>query len=124
MNPYGGRRVWVAGRAGSMPSLYRGALRGITWLGVGTLGLELVACTSSRAGKLEPPAPPPPAVVVTEAIQRTVPIYEENVAQTIALQMVALRAQIAGTLEQVFFKEGTEVKRGQTLAIIDQRPYV
>jgi len=61
---------------------------------------------------------------VTEAIQRTVPIYEEAVAQTIALQTVSLRAQIAGTLEQVLFKEGTEVKRGQMLFVIDQRPYV
>ena len=67
---------------------------------------------------------PPPAVVVTEAIQSTVPVYEEVVAQTVAVQTVALRAQIAGTLEQVLFKEGTEVKRGQTVFIVDQRPYV
>lgn len=67
---------------------------------------------------------PPPAVVVTEAIQATVPIYEEVVAQTVAVQTVALRAQIAGTLEQVQFKEGTEVRRGQTVFVVDQRPYV
>ena len=124
MEPHVNLRVWVAGRAGPMSAPYRGALRRISWLAVGTLGLVLVACTSSRGSKQDPPAPPPPGVVVTEAIQRTVPIYEENVAQTIALQTVALRAQIAGTLEQVLFKEGTEVKRGQTLFVIDQRPYV
>ena len=67
---------------------------------------------------------PPPAVIVTEAIQATVPIYEEAVAQTVAVQTVALRAQIAGTLEQVLFKEGTAVRRGQTVFIVDQRPFV
>ena len=67
---------------------------------------------------------PPPAVVVTEAIRATVPVYEEAVAQTVAVQTVALRAQIAGTLEQVLFKEGTAVRRGQTVFIIDQRPFI
>ena len=67
---------------------------------------------------------PPPAVIVTEAIQATVPVYEEAAAQTVAVQTVALRAQIAGTLEQVLFKEGTAVRRGQTVFIVDQRPFV
>lgn len=67
---------------------------------------------------------PPPAVIVTDAIQATVPVYEEVVAQTVAVQTVALRAQIGGTLEQVLFKEGTEVRRGQTVFVVDQRPYV
>ncbi len=69
-------------------------------------------------------AAPPPAVVVTGAIQATVPVYEEVVAQTVAAQTVTLRAQIAGMLEQVLFKEGTEVRRGQTVFIVDQRPYM
>jgi membrane fusion protein, multidrug efflux system len=116
------RRLGV-GPAGSRG---RGVLRRGAWLAFGTLGLALMACTSSRGTAQGPrgAGPPPPAVVVTEAIQRTVPIYDESVGQTIALQTVALRAQIAGTLEQVLFKEGTEVKRGQTLFVIDQRPYV
>lgn len=67
---------------------------------------------------------PPPAVVVTPAVEHTVPIYDDLVAQTIALQTVDLRAQIGGTLEQVLFKEGTEVRRGQLLFVIDQRPYL
>ncbi len=100
-------------------------MRRISPLALGMLGCALVACTSSRGSARDPaPGPPPPAVVVTEAIQRTVPIYDESVAQTIALQTVALRAQIAGTLEQMLFKEGTEVKQGQTLFVIDQRPYL
>ncbi len=63
-------------------------------------------------------------MVVTQAIQRTVPIYNEGVAQTVAVQTVDLRAQIGGTLEQVLFKEGTEVRQGQLLFVIDQRPFL
>jgi len=62
--------------------------------------------------------------VVTAAIERTVPIYTEAVAQVVAAQTVDLRAQVAGTLEQVLFKQGTEVKQGQLLFVIDQRPYM
>ncbi len=82
-------------------------------------------CGSSRARVQNPSlGAPPPAVIVTAAIQHTIPVYEEAVAQTIALQSVALRAQIAGILERVLFKEGTAVKRGQTLFVIDQRPFI
>ncbi len=103
----GGVRLWAA-RVGLL--LMAGVLAGC----------------GPRARTQNPAAagPPPPAVVVTEAIQSTVPIYEEAVAQTIAVQTVALRAQIAGTLEQVLFKEGTAVKRGQTVFIVDQRPFI
>ena len=99
--------------------------RRVSSLALGLLGCTLVACTSSRGTARDPaPGPPPPAVVVTPAIEATVPIYEEAVAQTIALDTVTLRPQIAGTIEQLLFKEGMPVKRGQTLAVIDQRPFV
>jgi membrane fusion protein, multidrug efflux system len=90
------------------------------------LGAGVAACTSSRTGSVgaQTAAPPPPAVVVTAAIQRTVPVYDENVAQTVAVTTVTLRAQIGGTIERVLFKEGSTVKRGDLLFVIDQRPYV
>lgn len=104
-----------------------GAVRWIALLAVGGLSAVAVASMTSRGRAAGPPqggAPPPPAVVVTAAIERTVPITEELVAQTVAVQTVDLRAQIGGTLEQVLFQEGTEVRRGQLLFVIDQRPYV
>lgn len=90
------------------------------------LAAALLTGCGTRARVQDPAAagPPPPAVVVTPAIARTVPVYEEAVAQTIALQTVTLRAQIAGTLQQVAFKQGTAVRQGQTLFVIDQRPYI
>ena len=85
----------------------------------------LTGCgTRARVQNPAAAAPPPPAVIVTSAIARTVPLYEQAVAQTIALQTVTCRAQIAGALQEVAFKEGTAVRKGQTLFVIDQRPYV
>jgi membrane fusion protein, multidrug efflux system len=99
--------------------------RGLSVLAVSVLGLALIGCTSARAVRVPAAAAtPPPDVVVTEAIARTVPIYTQSVAQTMAVETVNLSAQIAGTIEQLLFKEGTEVKQGQLLFVIDQRPYM
>ena len=101
-------------------------VRRIPSLLLGLLGLALIGCASSRASTQDPraAAPPPPGVVVTQTIARTVPIYSDAVAQTIAAQTVDLRAQVAGTLDQVLFKQGTEVRQGQLLFVIDQRPFL
>jgi membrane fusion protein, multidrug efflux system len=102
-----------------------GVKRRLSALAVLALGLALTGCTSARAARAPAAGvPPPPTVVVTQAIARTVPLYNQSVAQTMAVQTVNLSAQIAGTIEQLLFKEGTEVKQGQLLFVIDQRPYV
>src|SRR5579884_3591770 len=114
-------------RAGARRATRGRAFRRIAAAALGGLCLALVAWMASRGGTQKPQAasvPPPPAVVVTQAIQHTVPVYDESVAQTVAAQTVDLRAQVGGTLEQVLFTQGSEVRRGQLLFVIDQRPYV
>jgi membrane fusion protein (multidrug efflux system) len=56
-------------------------------------------------------------------VQRTVPIVRDFTARTDAIPTVEVRARIAGVLEQVLFKEGTEVKQGQTLFVIQREEY-
>ena len=69
------------------------------------------------------PAPPAPTVVVAEVLQKTVPLSEEYVARTEAVQTVELRARVEGFLEHVSFQEGSLVKEGQVLFVIERRPY-
>src|SRR5215510_16433327 len=76
----------------------------------------------ARASKQAPP-PPPPAVIVTEIPQRNAEVASEFVARTEAIPTVEVRARIAGVLEQVRFREGSEVKQGQILFIIQQDEY-
>jgi multidrug efflux pump subunit AcrA (membrane-fusion protein) len=68
------------------------------------------------------PAPPAPTVVA-EVTQRTVPLYDEFVARTQAVHTVELRARVEGFPEQVLFREGSMVKEGQLLFVIERRPY-
>ena len=76
--------------------------------------LPMAEARGSREGKM---------VVVAEVLQKTVPVYDEFVARTEALQTVELRARVEGFLEQVLFQDGAIVKEGQVLCVIERRPY-
>ena len=60
---------------------------------------------------------------MAEVVQRTVPIIRDFTARTDAIPTVEVRARVPGVLEQVLFKEGTEVKQGQTLFVIQRDEY-
>lgn len=96
--------------------------RQFTRAGFGLVLLLVAACGSpDQAGA--PPATPPPAVVVAALSAETVPIYGEYVARSEARETVEIRSRVAGFLEKVLFEEGSRVKAGQLLFVIDQRPY-
>ena len=84
--------------------------------------LSNIACGNKEDAKVAA-APPPPSVVIVEVEQKTVPIYSEFVGQTRAEETVELRARVEGTLQKIYFKEGTPVSKGQLLFTIDQRPF-
>jgi len=98
-----------------------GNVRRFFRIGVGLFLLLTAAC-----GRQEGPAPPPPAppaVVVSPVAPATVPLYREYVARTEARETVAIRSRVDGFLEKVLFEEGRQVKAGQLLFVIDQRPF-
>ena len=83
----------------------------------------VVLVTMSACAKEAPPAAPPPAeVIVTGAIQRDVPVSMELVGQAKGFQDVEIRARVEGFLEQVAFAEGSLVRKGQLLYVIDRKP--
>jgi membrane fusion protein (multidrug efflux system) len=90
---------------------------------LGVLVLTLGCDRAKDAKKDAPPPPPPPRVVVAEVMQRTVPILRDFTARTDAIPTVEVRARVPGVLEQVLFKEGTEVQQGQTLFVIQREEY-
>jgi membrane fusion protein (multidrug efflux system) len=83
----------------------------------------LTTCERTKAKETVSAAPPPPTAVVAPVVQKTVPILAEFVAQTDAVQTVELRARIQGVLQRVRFKEGADVKKGQTLFEIERTQY-
>jgi membrane fusion protein (multidrug efflux system) len=85
--------------------------------------LATAACGSARGTESAPT--PPPVLVTTSTLQRqTVPIEADFVASTAAIVSVDVRARVQGTLDHVYFKEGTLVHRGQLLFTLQRDKYV
>jgi multidrug efflux system membrane fusion protein len=65
----------------------------------------------------------PAPVLAARASVADVPVYLDAVGNTRALNTVTVRAQVAGQIVKVAFREGQDVKRGDVLAEIDPRTY-
>jgi multidrug efflux system membrane fusion protein len=63
------------------------------------------------------------AVLVTPAAKRDVPIELDGLGSVVPLTTVTLKSRVEGRLEQLFFKEGQAVKKGDVLAQVDPRPF-
>jgi len=109
------------GRAHSTETSRARCLAGIVLLALIT-GCQRGEVAESKAKPGAAPAPPP-TVLVVAVPQRTVQLTAEFVARTEAVPTVEIRARIPGVLEQVKFREGSEVERGQTLFVIQQDEY-
>jgi membrane fusion protein (multidrug efflux system) len=94
-------------------------------------GVVLVAALVAAAGcgrgdvkeARQAPADPPPTVIVAEVPRRDVQVSGDFVARTEAVPTVEIRARVAGVLESVRFREGSEVRQGQVLFVIQQEEY-
>jgi membrane fusion protein (multidrug efflux system) len=65
----------------------------------------------------------PPSEVTTFVVEpKAVPASYEYVGQTAGSKEVEVRARVTGILEQKLFQEGTPVKAGQVLFVIDPKP--
>lgn len=62
-------------------------------------------------------------VTATEVSTLDVPIYLDGLGTVQASNTVAIRSQVDGKLQSVNFVEGQQVKKGDTLAVVDQRPF-
>jgi membrane fusion protein, multidrug efflux system len=66
---------------------------------------------------------PPAKVNVVKAIQNDVPLYEDFVAQVYGESDVDIRSRVEGWITSMNFKEGSKVKKGDLLYIIDDVQY-
>lgn len=64
-----------------------------------------------------------PVVAVEPVNTSDVNIYGEYVGRIRAQQFVEVRARVEGYLQKMFFEEGTRIKKGQTLFVIDPSLY-
>lgn len=65
----------------------------------------------------------PPPVTVAKPVVRDVVDNDEFVGRFDAVDEVAVRARVGGYLQEVHFTDGSLVKKGDLLFVIDQRPF-
>jgi len=93
------------------------------WLlaAVGLIVLLAAACeekAQKQAVRL-----PPPEVLVTDVVQSKVPIIMDFSGTIKAIKTVDIIPRVSGYIEERHFTEGTFVKKGDPLYLIDPRPY-
>jgi len=84
--------------------------------------LLVSACGRNEAAV--PKAAPLPQVTVAAAISRKVTEFDEFTGRFEAVDRVEVRPRVSGYISSVNFTEGSEVRKGDVLFVIDQRPYV
>jgi membrane fusion protein (multidrug efflux system) len=90
------------------------------------LGLiALAALTLTACNKEEVKAPQAPVAVQAVQVEpQTVPVKVSFVAQVESSHQVEIMARVNGFLEKILYREGDVAKQGQTLFLMDQKPFI
>lgn len=93
---------------------------------VGAWGLAavllLAGCSDNAAGKARVQVPPVP-VSVSDVLEKTLPVQLTAVGNVQPYTSVGIKSQVSGLIMEVRFKEGQDVRKGDLLFVIDQRPF-
>jgi multidrug efflux system membrane fusion protein len=98
--------------------------RRLTGTGAWVLASALLfpGCSDNAAGKARVQAPPVP-VLVSDALEKTMPVQLTAVGNAQAYTSVGIKSQVNGQIMEVRFKEGQDVKKDDLLFVIDPRPF-
>jgi RND family efflux transporter MFP subunit len=89
-------------------------------LAAAVLTLLLQGCRSEAQTQAAAPAP---QVTVAAALEREGQEWDEFTGRLEAVESVEVRPRVTGYIDSVNFAEGSLVKKGDLLFVIDQRPY-
>jgi RND family efflux transporter MFP subunit len=94
---------------------------------VHTLGVFACALLSiggcGKSGGSGAQSPPPPQVSVAQVLEKRVKDWDEFTGRLQAVETVEIRPRVSGYIDKVWFTEGSQVKSGDLLFVIDPRPY-
>ena len=90
---------------------------------VSAAALAVSGCARNEAAE-QKAGPPLPQVTVAAAISRKVTEFDEFTGRFEAVERVEVRPRVSGYISSVNFKDGSEVRKGDVLFVIDPRPYV
>jgi membrane fusion protein (multidrug efflux system) len=69
------------------------------------------------------PPLPPPVVLVMDVTTSNAPVFAEIIGQLDSPQNVEIRARVEAFVDKMLFTEGTEIKEGDPLFKLDDKPY-
>jgi len=84
------------------------------------ISLVLTACGKSREAAVPPG---PPQVSVAGVVEKHIQDWDEFTGRLQAVESVEIRPRVSGYIDKVAFTEGSVVKPGDLLFVIDPRPY-
>jgi RND family efflux transporter MFP subunit len=90
--------------------------------------LSVTACALLLIGGCGKPggsaqSAPAPEVSVAQVLEKRVKDWDEFTGRLQAVETVEIRPRVSGYIDKVAFTEGSQVKRGDLLFVIDPRPY-
>jgi RND family efflux transporter MFP subunit len=65
----------------------------------------------------------PPEVLVTEVVQKEIPVFRQWVGTVNGIENAQIRARTEGYLQTITYQQGGYVKKGDLLFQIDPRPF-
>lgn len=107
-HPTRAKRAWIVGAVA------------LALAGGGYLHWQSPATAAAPAAAAVPPAMP---VTVATVIERPITEWDEFAGRLEAIDRVDLRSRVSGTVESVHFAPGSLVRKGDTLFVIDPRPF-
>ncbi|MCX8027547.1 MAG: efflux RND transporter periplasmic adaptor subunit [Thermodesulfovibrionales bacterium] len=81
----------------------------------------LISCTSKSNDKKQPQRSAP--VNVAKVIKKDIPIVINAIGNIEASATISLKSQVNGQVSEIYFKEGSYIKKGDLLITIDSRPF-
>ncbi len=85
-------------------------------------GLSFLAAAGCKK-KAETPPPQTPTVTVAKPVAKKIVEHSEYTGRLAAIQNVEVRPRVSGYINEINFKDGALVKKGDLLFVIDPRPY-
>src|SRR5579863_2396154 len=94
-------------------------------IGLSALCASFSGCSSadSKQQKAQAAAPRAVSVAIAKVQQQDMPVYLVGLGTVTAFNTANIKSRVDGQIMQVNFKEGQNVKQGESLILIDPRPY-
>lgn len=103
--------------------------RNTVLLGASALVLTLGAFTvyksqaADAAVSADAAAPPPPEVTVSVITEKSIQLWKDFSGRLQAVDYVEIRPEVSGKIQEIRFKDGQRVEKGDILLVIDPAPY-